>query len=76
MTGESVTYSQMMKELETIMAQIGNQNIDVDVLIENVRRASELITACKAKLKGSEQVITGIINSMNEQPCSEEHCDL
>ncbi len=67
MAAESITYSQMMKELETIMAQIGNQNIDVDVLIENVRRASELINACKTKLKGSEQVIMGIVNSMNEQ---------
>jgi len=67
MAAESITYSQMMKELETIMAQIGNQNIDVDVLIENVRRASELINACKTKLKGSEQVIMGIVNIMNEQ---------
>jgi len=26
-----------------------------------------LINACKTKLKGSEQVIMGIVNSMNEQ---------
>jgi exodeoxyribonuclease VII small subunit len=72
MDTENNSYSGMMKELEGILAQIGKQDIDVDVLIEKVKRAAILIALCKAKLKGSEQEIAYIINSMDNGPCPDD----
>lgn len=66
MATEQKAYSDMSRELETIMVQIEDINIDVDVLISKIKEAAVLVRACKEKLKGSEQQITSILATMGD----------
>jgi len=40
---ENLSYSKAMKEIEDILKYIEAQEVDVDILVEKVKRATELI---------------------------------
>ena len=46
-----MTYEKALKELQTIVAQIENEEVSIDELTEKVKRAGELIKYCKEKLR-------------------------
>lgn len=50
-----LNYSNAIKELEEILKYIESQEVDVDILVEKVKRATELIRFCKGKLKSAEE---------------------
>lgn len=60
----TLTYEQAYKELATIASEIENETISVDVLAVKVKRASDLITFCQAKLKSTESEVNKIIAQM------------
>ncbi len=60
----NLTYEQAYKELATIASEIENETISVDVLAEKVKKASQLITFCQAKLKSTESEVNKIIAQM------------
>lgn len=68
---EALSYSKAMKELEEILRYIESQEVDVDVLVEKVKRASELIRFCKNKLKTAEQELQKTLIEL-EKPEEEE----
>lgn len=68
---ESLSYSKAMKEIEEILKYIESQEIDVDILVEKVKRATELIRFCKNKLKTAEQELHKTLIEL-EEPASEE----
>lgn len=39
-----------MEELETIVAQVDDRNVDIDVLSEKVKRAHELVAFCQTRI--------------------------
>ena len=54
-------YAEALSELESILDELESDDVDVDVLAEHVKRASELIELCrdrigKAKLRIEEVV--------------------
>jgi exodeoxyribonuclease VII small subunit len=66
---QNLTYEAAYNELEQIAAEIENETVSVDVLAEKVKRASELITFCQAKLRSTEAEVNKIIAQM-ENPAS------
>lgn len=68
---EALSYSKAMKEIEEILKYIESQEVDVDVLVEKVKRASELIRFCKNKLKTAEQELQKTLIEL-EKPEEEE----
>ncbi len=50
MAKKEQTYGEAMKELQTIMTAVENEELDIDVLMEKVKKATELIKVCKNKL--------------------------
>ena len=60
MAKKELSYSDAMTELESILNGIQSQQIDIDQLAENIKRAAELIKYCKSKLKTAEDQIQGI----------------
>ena len=67
MTKKKITYKQAVNEIESIMSKLENEEIDIDELSKNVKRASELITFCKEQLRNTENEIEHILNEMNNQ---------
>ncbi|MBP3942224.1 exodeoxyribonuclease VII small subunit [Sphingobacteriaceae bacterium WQ 2009] len=58
---EKYTYSEAFMELQQIVSQIESADIDIDTLSEKIKRASELIEVCKAKLTATEQEVTSLL---------------
>lgn len=61
---ENVTFTTAKKELENIVKDIQSGEMDVDVLTEKVKRASELIAYCKEKLTKTEKELQKIIEDI------------
>lgn len=65
-TSDKMNYGEAMAEIEKILASLQEENADVDTLAERVRRASELIAACRAKLRKAESDVNAIFEKENE----------
>lgn len=67
MTQKKHTYKEAFSELENILTKLENNELDVDELTENVKKASELIKFCKAKLFDTEAEVEKIINELESE---------
>ena len=64
MMEEKLTYEVAKTELTAISKEIESEEISVDELAAKVKRASELIDFCQAKLKNTEEEVNKIISRM------------
>lgn len=64
---KKISYTEAMKELEEIVAEIEQGEITVDTLSEKVKRASELIKVCKEKLTSTEADVNKILGDLKEE---------
>ncbi len=60
-------YEDAYNELAAIAKEIESENVAIDVLAEKVKRASELIAYCQAKLRSTETEVNNIIAQMDKQ---------
>lgn len=60
----TLTYEAAAKELALIAKEMEDETISVDELAAKVKRASELIEFCQAKLKSTEAEVAKIISGM------------
>lgn len=60
------SYEAQIEELETIIDEIENEEIAVDVLSEKVKRAAELIRNCQKVLKNTESEVSGILKELGK----------
>ena len=67
MTQKKLTYKEAFSELENILTKLENNELDVDELTENVKKASELIKFCKTKLFNTETEVEKIINELDSE---------
>ncbi len=63
---QNLTYDQAYQELAAIAKEIETESVSVDELAQKVKRASELITFCKARLSSTEQEVSNIIAQMGD----------
>lgn len=56
-----VAYSEAMAEIERILARFRNEEMNVDTLTGEVRRATELIALCKERLHATEEEVKKIL---------------
>jgi exodeoxyribonuclease VII small subunit len=59
-------FSAAMGELEEILERIEGEEIDIDRLAEELRRAAELLDLCRAKIRRAEVEVTQIVQSLEE----------
>ncbi len=64
MAKKKFSYEQSMKELESIMQKLENEEIDIDQLSENVKKASEIIIQCREQLRKTESEVESIIEKI------------
>lgn len=51
------SYSEAIAEIEQILARLKNEQTDIDSLAKEVKRATELIAQCKARLVEVESAV-------------------
>ncbi len=64
MAKKEQTYGEAMQELQDIMSRIEDEDIDVDILLEEVKRAATLIKFCKDKLQKTNVEIQKILDKI------------
>ena len=57
MAKKKLTYTEAVAEIEQILARLRGEQIDVDTLASEVKRAKELIAQCKAQLTDVEKAV-------------------
>ncbi len=56
-------YEEALKELETIVRKMENDELDIDTLSEQLKRAQQLIKLCKDKLTKTDDEIKKILDA-------------
>lgn len=64
---KELAFGEAMEELEEILGRIEGEEIDVDRLAEELRRAAVLLETCRGKLRKAEVEVTQIVQSLEEE---------
>lgn len=54
-------YAEAIAEIETILAKFNNEQLDVDTLAAQVKRATELIAMCRERLRKAEDDVAKVL---------------
>jgi len=63
----SVPYTDAIRELDEILAEIERADVDLDRLAGRVERASELVKLLKARIRETEVKVTRIVEELEEE---------
>lgn len=66
MAKKEIKYSDALEELSEIVDKIDNEEVDVDELSENVKKALTLIKLCKTKLQKTEEEVQKVLKELDE----------
>jgi len=58
---KELTYTQAVTELETILRKMQGDEVDIDHLAAMTRRATELLTECRARLTATDEELRTIL---------------
>lgn len=62
MSDEKLTYERAYAELRKILDAIQSEQIGLEELTSELKRAKELITFCRSKLRAVEQELDGVFD--------------
>ncbi len=71
-TAESLGYADAVAELEEILAELEADDVDVDRLAEQVRRAADLIELCRGRLENAQVEVTRIVADLDALDSDDE----
>ncbi|MDR3297702.1 MAG: exodeoxyribonuclease VII small subunit [Prevotellaceae bacterium] len=57
MSTKEISYQSALAEVEKIIAQLENNELDVDSMAEAVKRAAELLKLCRQRLCEADEAI-------------------
>ncbi len=63
----AISYAKAIKQIEEILEKIENEELDVDELTANVKKAADLLKICKSKLHDTEEEIQKILDEINPE---------
>ena len=66
------SFRESIDELESILERIEGEEIDIDRLGEELRRATYLLELCRGKIRKAEVEVTQIVQSLEETGPSDE----
>ncbi|MBO4985015.1 MAG: exodeoxyribonuclease VII small subunit [Bacteroides sp.] len=66
MAKKKETYSQALERLEKIIAQIDNNELEIDMLAEKIKEANEIIAFCSDKLTKADKEIEKLLSNKHE----------
>ncbi len=64
---DAPSYKDAIEEIESIVGEIENETVDVDVLAEKVKRAAYLIKYCKSKLKATDNEVKKVLREFEKE---------
>lgn len=70
MNESELTYQKALDELRTIHARLRGDDVDVDRLLEDVQRASELLAFCKERLESVGERLEEVLDTFDDERSS------
>jgi len=73
-----LSFGAAMQELEGILSRVEGEEIDIDELAEELKRAAELLEVCRTKIRRAEVEVSQIVQTLEEpeeQPGPEPETD-
>jgi exodeoxyribonuclease VII small subunit len=67
---DGLAYADAVAELESILDQLDGDDVDVDRLATQVRRAAELIALCRARLASARMEVTRVVADLGAVPAA------
>lgn len=65
MAKKEKTYNEAIQELQQILDRIESGDLDVDILTQEIKKASVLIKYCKNKLYKADEEIKKVLDSLD-----------
>ncbi len=62
---DTIGYAEAVTELEEILDELEADDVDVDRLAEQVRRAADLIELCRGRLETAQVEVTRIVADLD-----------
>lgn len=59
-------YAAALAELETILEELERDHLDVDRLSDQVRRASQLVAVCRARIRRAQAEVDRVVADLDE----------
>ncbi len=66
MTDPDLTYQSALDELRSIHARLRSEDVDVDRLLEDVQRASDLLSFCRERLQSVGERLEEVLEGFDE----------
>ena len=70
--GPAPSFGEALEELEAILRRIEAEEIDIDRLAVELRRAAELLELCRGKIRRAEVEVAQIVQRLEEPPGERE----
>ena len=65
MSEEPVGYAEALAELESILAELDDDQLDVDALAERVERAAHLLQLCRERVAGARLAVEEVVTDLD-----------
>ncbi|MFC2096137.1 exodeoxyribonuclease VII small subunit [Bacteroidota bacterium] len=65
MAKKDISYNEAITEIEEILYQIENEELDIDILTEKVKKVSALLKLCRKKLHQTETEVQKILDDID-----------
>ena len=62
---EEIGYAQAVAEIDEILAELGEDGIDIDVLSAKVARAAALIAVCRERIGAAQEQVAAIVEGID-----------
>ena len=67
MKAEDLKFGEALDELEAILRRVEEEEIDIDSLAAELKRAAELLEVCRGKIRKAEVEVTQIVQSLGDE---------
>ena len=64
--GAELPYAEAMAELESILAELERDDVDIDRLTERVSRAAALIELCRTRIESARLDVTRLVEDLEK----------
>ena len=70
-----IRFGEAIEELEGILGRVEAEEIDIDDLAEELKKAAELLEICRGKIRKAELEVTQIVQALDEDEADEDGPD-
>lgn len=64
--GSQVRFGDAVEELEAILRRVEAEEIDIDDLAQELKKAAQLLEICRSKIRKAELEVTQIVQALEE----------